>query len=333
MATYKDIQEMTGLSLATISKYFNGKNLREPNRHAIEQAVQDLDYRVNSIAQNLRSGKSGIVGVLVPSLENEFHMSIVAGVERRLRSRGLSVIVASLVGQTDGQQSIDSFLSRMVDAIIAVPSKESVNGIRRATLAGVPVIGFDWTADELDIDSVTIDNVAAGRLAASHLIDHGHTQAALIGGPERISTVRDRGAGFREHFRARGIELNPAWITSGELTVESGQDAMSNLLACEHRPTAAFSVNAELTEGALLAINQSGLQLGSEISLIGFDNIYAARLVKPPLTVIGQPIDAICGSIDAIVSARIKSSAEPPTRSNEVLAARIVVGNSVSLQR
>jgi DNA-binding LacI/PurR family transcriptional regulator len=333
VATYKDIQELTGLSLATISKYFNGKNLREPNRHAIERAVHDLDYRVNSFAQNLRSGKSGIVGVLVPSLENEFHMSIVAGVERRLRSRGLSVIVASLVGQTDAHRSIDSLLSRMVDAIIAVPSDESVDGIRRATQAGVPVIGFDWTADQLDIDSVTIDNLAAGRLAASHLMDHGHTRAALIGGPDRISTVRDRGSGFREHFRARGIELNPTWITSGALTVESGQDAMTNLLASQHRPTAAFSVNAELTEGALLAINQSGLQLGTDISLIGFDNIYAARLVKPPLTVIGQPIDAICASIEAIVTARIEPSSAPPTRTNEVLGARIVAGNSVSSRR
>lgn len=329
MPTYKDIQRLTGLSLATISKYYSGGNVRAENRAAIERAASELDYRVNTVASNLRSGRSGTVGVLLPSLANAFHMSIIDGVERDLRAQGISVVVTSTAGESPEQRSVDLLLGRMVDAIVAVPDTDVVPGLRDAIAAGVPVVCVDWKALDLDSDQVTLDNGGAGRLAAQLLLDHGHRRIALIGGPDTVSTMHDRAVGFVESLLDAGSRPLPEDLLSGPLTIEHGHRAMRTILAQRTRPTAVFTVNYELTVGALIALNESGLRLGRDVSMVGFDNTDIARIANPRLTVIAQPVDDIARAVADIVRIRLAGEAgtAPITRS---LSAALVSGTSVA---
>lgn len=305
--TYKDIQRLTGLSLATISKHFNGRHVLDENRRRIEEAASQLGYRVNAHARGLRRGGTGTVGVLLPSLQNVFHLSVVIGVERRLRNVGTSIIVSSSDTDTDhaSGQAVELMLGRRVDGIIAVPTEHDTAALSAATAAGVPVVAIDWEAGDLAADVVALDNVAAGELAARHLLDHGHRDVALIGGEDKISTMRDRRSGFVQGLGIAEADLPPLNNFHGPLTIASGQAGMNAMLSQRCRPTAVFAANHELTVGALISINESGLRLGQDISLLGFDSAEVAQICKPRLTIITQPVDRIAAEAARIMLDRL----------------------------
>lgn len=332
MATFKDIRQLTGLSLATISKHYNGGNVREENRVAIEHAAAALGYRINTVASNLRSGRSRTIGVLLPSLANDYHMSVVARLERDLRSTGVSVIVTSAQEESAQHRSVDLLLGRMVDAIVAVPAPDIVEDLRQAVAAGVPVVCFDWQDERLVTDQVTLDNTGAGKIAARHLLDHGHRRVGVISGTPTVSTMHDRAVGFLDGLANGNADAAPELSVNGPLTVAHGHQAMRALLELDQRPTAVFTVNYELTVGALIALNESGLRLGADISMIGFDNTDLARVTRPVLTVIAQPVEKIGSAIASIVSTRLSSDASDGQQHRQ-LRARLSVGASVARLR
>src|SRR5690606_10488513 len=286
MVSYKDIQRETGLSLATISKYFNGKNVLAENREAIEAAARSLDFRPNGIARSLRRRRSSTVGVLLPALNNDFHLTIVASVEETLRATGFSVIVATST-ESDGR-AVELMLRRMVEGIIAVPTHDDIAPLK-AVRDRLPIVVVDWEAPELNTDGVFLDNVTAGRLAARHLLDHGHERTAIIGGERSISTMRERRQGFAEPLQEAGLPLADASDSAEPLVVAAGREAMARMLAAPTRPTAVFCANYELTVGAVIAINEFGLRIGREISFVGFDGVELGKVTVPPMTLIAQP--------------------------------------------
>jgi LacI family transcriptional regulator len=273
LASYKDIQRRTGLSLATISKYYNGGTVLEENRAAIDLAVAELNFRPNAFARGLREQRSRTVGVLLPALNNDFHLTIIAGVEEALRVEGLTVIVSS--SPTPQAAAVDVLLERMVDGIIAIPSPHDVEPLREAALR-IPVVVVDWDAPDVPADRVFLDNLRAGRIAAQHLLDHGHRRIGVVGGDDAVSSLRLRAAGFLEGLDARAVEVDPTLSISGPLTVGAGHDATVRLLERADRPTALFAANYELTLGTVIAINESGLRMGRDISVLGFDSVELA---------------------------------------------------------
>lgn len=332
MATYKDIQRETGLSLATISKYYNGRNILDENRLAIEEAAERLGFRINGFARNLRARRSRTVGVLLPELDNDFHLSIIAGVELALARDGISVLVSS--SHVDGEprsDAVELMLGKMVDGIIAVPSPNVVHALTDAADKGVPVVMVDWMAEGLRADAVVLDNVGAGAMAARHLADHGHRRIAMVGGIESVSTMRERASGFRQGLLERGLSADDILISSGALTVDAGHDAMQAVLALRDRPTAVFCANYELTLGALIALNESGLRIPDDMSFIGFDGRELAQVTRPPLTMLLQPLAAIATEAAALMRARLGDRSgdfwEP---SVVTLPGRLVVGASVA---
>jgi LacI family transcriptional regulator len=327
MGSYKDIQRETGLSLSTISKYFNGGNLREANRAAIEASVEALNFRPNAFAAGLRNQRSRIVGVLLPALNNGFHLNIIAGVEEALRAKGMSVIVASSPAPED--DAVELLLSRMVDGIIAVPSPHDVAALQEATKR-IPVVMIDWEAP-LDADGVFLDNYQAGVIAARHLLDHGHRRLGLIGGDRSISTMRLRADGFLAEQEAGDGRHPEVAVTEGPLDVETGHAAALHLLGARKRPTALFGANYELTLGALIAVNESGLRLGDDISVIGFDLVEVAQTTIPRLTIIEQPTRAIATQAAELIERRLNEDYQPGSdRVTRLLPPRMLPGGSVS---
>ena len=328
MASYKDIQRETGLSLATISKYFNGKSVLAENREAIEAAARALDFRPNGIARSLRRQRSSTVGVLLPVLNNDFHLTIVASVEEALRAEGYSVIVATS-SESDGR-AVDLMLRRMVEGIITVPAPEDIPPLRGARNR-LPIVVVDWEAPELDTDGVFLDNVSAGRMAARHLLDHGHESIALIGGKQSISTMRQRRQGFATALESAGQPLAEVFDSAEPLVVPAGREAMSRMLAAPTRPTAVFCANYELTVGAVIAINESGLRIGRDISLVGFDGVELGKATVPPMTLIAQPTEEIGREAATILLRRLKSDDQEQERSPEVsrLPPQFIAGGSV----
>ncbi|MEK6310344.1 MAG: LacI family DNA-binding transcriptional regulator [Curtobacterium sp.] len=331
-ATYKDLQRETGLSLATISKFYNGGAVRDENARAIERAAAALGFRPNAFARSLRSRRSGTIGVLLPALDNDFHLTVIAGVESALRPSGTSVIVSSSPDAEAG--AVDLLRSRMVDGIIAVPSPHDVEALARAA-EQVPVVQIDWRADDLVVDGVFLDNHRAGALAARHLLDHGHRRLGVVGGDPAVSTMRGRADGFREVARQAGADLAPDAVLAGPLTVANGQAAMQQLLVLPERPTAVFCANHELTIGAVIAVNESGLTLGRDLSVLGFDGRELAQVTVPKLTVIEQPTHEIAVRAAERIAERLDQRRTDPTAIasepvDVLVVPRLVAGGSVA---
>ncbi|MGW8484364.1 LacI family DNA-binding transcriptional regulator [Microbacterium sp. NPDC055903] len=331
MSTYKDLQRATGLSLATISKYYNGGNVRAENARAIEAAAQRLQFRPNQLARYLRSGRSRTVGVLLPDLTSEFYLSILAGIERRLRHNGVSLLICADHPAEDGVgDAVDFLAGRMVDGIITIPTQRAVPGLRDLAASGTPIVTLDWQAPGLDADAVVIDNERAAATAIQHLIDHGHERIAYLAGDDTPTLVA-RLAGVRHQLSARGIEIDEAYIVRSPLSVEAGREAMQRLLLLEQRPTAVFVAMNLLGIGALTALNESATRVPRDISFIGFDMPHIARMTNPPLTAMEQRVDELAEAAADLMLARLASdgstTADPEV---VVLLADYVPGGSVA---
>lgn len=331
MATYKDIQRATGLSLATISKFYNGGNVLPANAAAIEKAAARLDFRPNAFARNLRTRRSRTVGVLLPNLESEFYLSILAGVEARLRHHGVSMLIsADHAAEEGGEDAVGVLADRMVDGIITVPTPRATPALAALADRGTPIVVMDWTAPGLDADAVVIDNEAAAATAIQRLADRGHTRIAYIRG-ESMPTLLAREQGVRRQLRARGIPLPEEYILPSPMTVEGGRAAMQQLLLLEERPTAVFCGSNMLGVGALTALSESGLRIPRDMSFVGFDMTSLSRIMNPALDMIAQRVDEISRSAADLMLARLERGADPDApRRTVVLPVDYVAGGSVA---
>lgn len=330
VATYKDIQRVTGLSLATISKHFNGGNVLPENRTAIEAAARELGFRVNAVARSLRSRRSRTVGVLVPELDNDFHLSVVAGVERGLSAHGIGLLVCSSHQAGSPGGAGDLLLERQVDGVIAVPSAADVPSLHRAVGLGVPVVVVDRLVEDLACDAVVLDNGGAARQVADVLARLGHRDVAVLAGPEDLWSLRGRLEGFRRAARAVGVPLGRGAVVTCPLTVEGGRAGTARLLSRRRRPTAVFALNHELTLGALTALTEAGVDVPGEVSVVGFDARQVAALTRPRTAVLVQPVREIAASAVRLVHDRFGADGVRPSPPRTVvLSAEFVPGGSL----
>ena len=296
-ATIKDIARETGLSLATISKYINGGNLREKNRVAIERAIKKLDYHVNEYARGLKSKKSRTVGMVLPELSNLFNMKIVSVIERILQEQGYSIIICDSQNNLEQEaRSVEFLLSKQVDGIINIPMGNSSSHLAPAVERQIPILLLDRPLDKLNdvVSCVLIDNQRAARMAVRLLLDAGHRSIGVVVGPAGVYTAEMRLKGYREALEEYGIPFEERLVARASLTVEGGYRQMRRLLKESKDMTAVFVTNYEMTLGALIALNKEGVQIPQELSIVGFDNIMdLSRVFRPSLTIVSQPMEQI----------------------------------------
>lgn len=328
--TYKDIQKRTGLSLSTISKYFNGGHLREENRSAIEKAIRDLDFRVNAFARSLKSRRSGTIGILIPELSSTFNSTIMERVCETLRKHGYGSIVCTCNGRKDAEKSSLSFLlDKMVDGIITIPIDESGTYLKAISDQNVPIVLIGHLAADFKTDAVIVNNREAGRTAAREFLSHGHTSLGILCGPKEMDTMRLRSEGFIETLKGAGGQ---AFAKYCQLTLQSGYIAAKSLLTPRSNTgtiTGIFCTNYELTLGAYIAIQELHKRIPEEISVIGFDNMLLSGILQPSLTMIIQPVEKIA---DTAAELMLKRLADPENKKIRIaeLRTQLLHGSSVA---
>jgi LacI family transcriptional regulator len=309
VTTYHDIQRETGLSLATISKYFNGGNVRAANRVAIEAAVQRLGFRVNEFARSLRTSRSMTVGVLLAELNSSFNTSIISRVEDLLRTHGYGTIICNANRSTAVERdAVEFLLGKMVDGIIAIPVAGAGTAYRPALDRGVPVVLIDRLVAGLDTDSVVVDNATAFDAAVEELLALGHERIALIAAGDEVYTHRERRRGVRELLERNGLAPAPEYLPIAGQEVTGGYEAAQTLLGLPRRPTAILCANYEMTLGAVMALNEAATRVPEEVSLIGFDNLMLTKVVKPRPTIVVQPVDEIVKASADLMLRRLAGS-------------------------
>lgn len=294
-ATIRDITKMTGLSLATVSKYLNGGNVLPDNRARIEAAIEALHYEVNEVARGLATNRTRTVGILTHRLDNIFAGTIITEIEDILRKNDYGTIVCGCRGDEKLEaEALRFLLAKRVDGIIAIPTSASSSYLEPALNRQIPVVLIDRSIEDREFDCVTVDNEAASCEAVRRLIAYGHTRIGMICGEERTYTAKKRLEGYQRAHREAGLAVFPEYIEHGPMMeTEYGYQAMKRLLALKEPPTAVFLSNYEITLGGIIALNELGKRFPDDISIVGFDNLMLSQVVKPKLWMVCQPMKEI----------------------------------------
>ena len=326
-ATYKDIQRLTGFSLSTISRHFNGEKVRPTTSIAIKEAAEQLNFKINDFARGLKSGKAMSVGLLIPNLNSVFCTTITYEVGRYLRQQGYGCFVCDYSSDKHNRlDAINFLIKKSVDGIIIVPSDDSPAQLELARNWGVPTVLIDNTVPSIETDAVVIDNFNAGKMAANHFLEKGHENVAIISGRTWLPTMNDRQRGFLSQFTESG---HSAHLIETFFSIEEGYKAARKLLTEPSEITAVFCTNYELTMGVVTAMNELGIRFPVDISLIGFDNMELTRIIKPAITLVEQPIDQIAYCAADLLLTRFEGEAARPYETI-VLAAKLFEGDSVA---
>ena len=301
----------------------------ERNREAIAQAISDLGFHVNEIARGLKTSRTMTVGVLIPDLENVFCTSIVAHIENMLQRAGYSSLICDYREDVALEREKLEFLAKKsVDGFIYMPLGNQEDIVARLLERSLPVILIDRPLPGLACDTVLVDNLNAAYGAIEHLINHGHRRIGIIAGPPGIYTAQERLKGYRRVHEDFDLPIADDLILEGDYSLESGYRLMGQLLQRADPPTAVFVTNYEMTLGAIMALNESPIRVPDELSIIGFDNQQLARIVKPALTIVVQPIQAIGETAAALLLKRLRGDRAGFPAIHR-LKTRLVMGASV----
>jgi len=326
----KDIADEMGLSVVTISKVLRDHpDIGSETRKRVMKRIRELNYQPNLAARALVSGKTWTMGIVVPGLLHPFFANIANTVSTIARKKGYSLLISS--SNDDPALEVDEIkhmLARRVDVIIVASAQSSADSFRQIEQEKVPYILFDRQIKGLEANFVGVDDVAAGKLATSHLIEQGCRRVAHIRGPE-VSTAIGRLDGYRQVLASYGLTPLPEHIVSlglsgDHLGEKSGYEAAQRLLAANPLPDGIFCYNDTSALGAMRALLEAGLRIPEDIAIIGCSNLSFSDFLRVPLSTVDQGSESIgkCIGELAIVLASRKIKPRPKI---ELIAPHIVV--------
>lgn len=298
-----------GVSPATVSRVLNEvPTVRRLHRERVLHAVEQLGYRPNRIASNLRRQQSDMIGVVVSDIENLHFTQMVRAVEDGAYQRGYRVLLCNTDETAQKQRDyLEVLAAERVVGVILAPSQPAGKEIGHLLDLGIPVVAVDRRVADPRADAVLADNAGAGRLATEHLLAAGHERIGFIG-PAGIETGAERQAGYEAAMRAAGL---PTCSVDGGARIEGARLATERLLD-DHALTALIAATNFLTVGVLQALRARRVRVPDEMALVAFDESFWSALVEPPLTTLGQPVRGMADSAVTLLLERIAGSQREP---------------------
>ena len=295
--TLKDVARKAGVSYQTVSKVLSDQKRVTPEvRDRIYAAVEELDYRPNVAARNLRTQYSYLLGYswqpdrhyyFNPVLE-EFQQSVVEAAEEL----GYHIL---LFPQRKGHDLVEIYqelvLTGRVDGFILSGLEYYDPRVPALDRLNVPLVAFGRTDSDHMFPYVDVDGQAGIYQAARHLMDLGHQQIAILCWPETSRVGTERLSGYLQAMEEAGLPIDPAWIVRGETEYDFGYGATPQLLdlPASRRPTAIVTMQDLIALGVIRAVEERGLEVGRDIAITGFDNVPVVRYFRPGLTTLQQP--------------------------------------------
>lgn len=312
--TIKDIAKLAGVSIATVSRVVNQNYpVSELAREKVLKAITELNYRPNAIARSLKMEDTHTIGLLVSDIANPFFMNIAKALESVVRKFKYNIIVCSTEENEERETEYIRLLSeKRVDAIILSSSSKSENIAEKLELLDVPAVLIDRRLEGLDIATITDDNIMGAYILVKHLIDLGHTDIAIIDGPNSVSTGNERLTGYLNAYKDSDITVKKGLIFSGNYTLEYGYEMASKLFKQGMPVTAIFAANNLIAKGVLLAANDMQKNIPEDFSLVCFGEYEFTRLFNPPITCIVQKPAEIGAAAGEIILKKIADKGYKP---------------------
>ncbi|MEP7107098.1 MAG: LacI family DNA-binding transcriptional regulator [Ferruginibacter sp.] len=291
-ATITDIANELNITPATVSRALsNHPGISFKTKEAVQKTASRLNYKKNSIASSLQSGKTNVIGVIIPSAEINFFGSVVHGIESIANINGYNILIyQSNENMEHEAKGIETFLSARVDGILASMAKNTVNydHFLDVKARNIPLVLFDRANDDLGIPSVVIDDYKGAFLATEHLIRQGYKRIAHISGSQNFSTWNIRFKGYKAALEANNIPFDLSLIYFGNISIESGKEAVKYFYGKPNPPDAIFAVEDFTALGALKELKDRNIKIPEEVGIVGFANEHFGEHITPALSTIDQ---------------------------------------------
>ncbi|MDB4168044.1 MAG: LacI family DNA-binding transcriptional regulator [Polaribacter sp.] len=290
--TIKDIASVLNISAAAVSKALhNDSRISEKTKIAVRQVAENLKYQPNHLASALRSGKSHLVGVIVPRTNSNFFSSVIQNIEEVLNKKGYNIIITqSNESYKKECDSIDTLLYTQVDGIIASMANETVDlgAYEKIKSKGIPLILFDRGENDLNVDYIGIDDYNSSHLIVEHLVENGCKRIAHIGGYKRTRIFNNRVRGYIDALKKHNLPLDDELLTESGLTIEDGREKMLKLLSLDTPPDAVYVAGDYAALGALQVLKEKNIKIPEDIALVGFGNEPFTDMVTPRISSVHQ---------------------------------------------
>lgn len=287
----RDVAALAGVSITTVSNVLNRPEVvSRKAAQRVESAIESLGYVPNVAARQLRAGRSSVIGLAVINITNPFFAEVALGAEEAAETSGYSVFVGNSYDSLDREtRYLDRFDRQRLDGVLLAPVSDELGALERFAKRRVPVVLVDRVDPSGRHASVSVDDVLGGQLAAAHLLEGGARRLMFVGGPTHMAQMRERLEGCRIEAERAGVELSV--IDDGALSVRLGLEIGRRIAAMPRgtRPDGIVGGNDEVALGIMHSLIDAGIEVPSEVSIVGYDDIDFAAASTVSLTSIRQP--------------------------------------------
>jgi DNA-binding LacI/PurR family transcriptional regulator len=306
----RDVADRAGVSVKTVSNVVNGYVHVAPETRSRVQAILDeMGYRPNLAARHLRTGRTGVIALALPELDNPYFAELTGFVVQAAEEHGWTVLVDQTDGLRDRELLVASGIrNHLIDGLILSPVALGTEDLARRGPEDIPLVLLGEKISTGPVDHVAIDNVAAACAATDHLVAQGRTRIAAIGGqpdaPSGVAHLRRRG--WEDALLAAGLPIGDGWVAEvPTFRREHGAEAMAALLDRDDPPDAVFCFNDTLALGALRMLADRGLRVPEDVAVIGLDDIQDGRFSVPTLSTIGPDKEFIARTAVRMLGERL----------------------------
>jgi LacI family transcriptional regulator len=312
--TIVDVAEAADVSYSTVSRVLNGYPfVKDSTRKRVLQAAEILGYVPNQQARSLAGGKTTVIGLLVPGLDNGYIGEIARGIDEELTKAHYDLMLYTTHRQSGKEtayvNTITSGLTAGLILVVPLVSTSYLDALHERKFPIVLIDQIDTTGKSSTVDAT---NWQGSYEATNYLIELGHRRIGIITGLMDIRSAVDRLDGYKAALQDNGLAIDDSLIVAGDFWQFRGYHAAKELLELSQRPTAILASNDLTAFGAMEAIRDYGLEIPNDISVIGFDDIPQARIVHPKLTTVRQPLDQMGRLAVKLLLERIKDPTLPP---------------------
>jgi LacI family transcriptional regulator len=314
-STIYDVAHRAGVSISTVSRVLNNNpNVLEETRQRVLKTIAEMEFKPNQIARGLVVKQTNLIQVFFSwfglhcDFQSHWYVQLLNGVNEVVQENQYGLLVNTIAGVFDPQAIHRKIFHNAFDGILLVSPYLEEKEILRIVEKRIPAVLIGRRTDDTQLDFVDSDNVNAASQVVDYLVGLGHKKIACIAGPAKLpGDAADRLSGFEQAMKKHGLPIPKSYVPQGEFTEDWGREAMKNLLGLADRPTAVFASDDAIALGAWASIEKSGLKVGKDISLVGFDDIPESSASPYSLTTMRQDFQKLGTEATRLLIEKIKN--------------------------
>lgn len=312
--TIIDVAREAGVSYGTVSRVINDSpNVKEETRERVKEVIDRLGFVGNRNARSLVSGKSHVIGLLIPDLGTAYIGEIIRGIDYELESIQYNLMLYTTHRREMKESGyISSLIQSGVDGVILILPRNPAIYLEKLRSLNFPYVLVDHQGIDEQGPAVGATNYQGAFDATEYLLELGHRRIAFITGTMDLGCSQERLLGYKAALQKHQIPFTPEWVIEGDFEQATGYSGAQTLMSLVNRPTAIFASNDMMAFGVMNAVRDMGLKIPGDISVIGFDDIFQSSQTMPGLTTVRQPLEQMGREATRMLIAMMKENTIKP---------------------